>query len=65
MQLGNWRLYPHVILTIAGLAPSSTMWSYAPTLINSFGYPRLKSNALVSVGQWLQLVLNVLWGMAA
>ncbi|KAL1984909.1 hypothetical protein VTN96DRAFT_8568 [Rasamsonia emersonii] len=63
--LGNWRLYPHVILTIAGLAPSSTMWSYAPTLINSFGYPRLKSNALVSVGQWLQLVLNVLWGMAA
>ncbi|KAL1968638.1 hypothetical protein VTN77DRAFT_1464 [Rasamsonia byssochlamydoides] len=63
--LGNWRLYPHVILTIAGLAPSSTLWSYAPTLVNSFGYPRLKSNALVSVGQWLQLVLNVLWGMAA
>ncbi|KAL6241069.1 hypothetical protein RBB50_011972 [Rhinocladiella similis] len=61
----NWRLYPHVIFTIAGLAPSSTMWSYAPTLVNSFGYERLRSNALVSIGQWIQLVINISWGFLA
>ncbi|RSM15290.1 hypothetical protein CEP52_000799 [Fusarium oligoseptatum] len=31
--LTNWKLIPHVILTIAGLAPASTMGSYSPTLI--------------------------------
>lgn len=65
LQLANWRLYPHVIFTIAGLAPSSTMWSYAPTLVNSFGYARLRSNALVSIGQWIQLIINIAWGFTA
>lgn len=41
------------------------MWSYAPTLVNSFGYERLRSNAMVSIGQWIQLVLNITWGIAA
>lgn len=41
------------------------MWSYALTLVKSFGYERLRSNALVSVGQWIQLVLNVTWGITA
>ncbi|KAF2100223.1 alternative sulfate transporter [Rhizodiscina lignyota] len=63
--LSNWRLLPHVLFTILGLAPSSTMWSYAPSIVNTFGYERLRSNALVSVGQWIQLVLNVTWGIVA
>ena len=52
-------------MTIAALAPSSPLWSYAPTLVNGFGYERLKSNALVSVGGWILLVVNVSWGMLA
>ncbi|KAE9376566.1 MFS transporter [Stipitochalara longipes BDJ] len=63
--LTDWRIYPHLILTICALSPSSVLWSYAPTLVGSFGYPRLQSNALVSVGGWLLLVVNVFWGWVA
>ncbi|KAJ3531331.1 hypothetical protein NM208_g8925 [Fusarium decemcellulare] len=58
----NWRLIPHIILTIAGLAPANTMSSYSPTLVRSFGYERLKSNALVSIGSWILIVSNLTWG---
>lgn len=40
-------------------------WSYAPTLVNSFGYPALKSNALVSVGGWVLLITNISAGWIA
>ncbi|KAF2815415.1 MFS general substrate transporter [Mytilinidion resinicola] len=63
--LGDWKLYPHVLMTIAGLAPSNTMTSYAPTLVTSFGYGRLKSNAITSIGMWILTVLAVLWGVMA
>ncbi|KAI1010636.1 hypothetical protein LB503_005133 [Fusarium chuoi] len=43
----NWRLIPHILLTISALAPATTMGSYSPSLVKSFGYGRLKSNALV------------------
>lgn len=61
----NWRLIPHIVLTISGLSPSSVMWNYAPTLIRGYGYGRLRSNAMVSIGQWCALVLNVTWGVLA
>ena len=41
------------------------MSSYAPTLVASFGFPRLKSNALVSIGSWILLVMNIVWGFVA
>lgn len=41
------------------------MWNYAPSIVVGLHYERLKANAMVSIGQWLQLVLNVLWGVAA
>ncbi|KAF5606112.1 nicotinamide mononucleotide permease [Fusarium pseudocircinatum] len=58
----NWRLIPHVLLTISALAPATTMSSYSPSLVKSFGYERLKSNALVSIGSWALVVTNLLWG---
>ncbi|KAM5344981.1 hypothetical protein ACJ41O_010843 [Fusarium nematophilum] len=61
----NWRLIPHVVTTIAGLAPANTMSSYSPTLVRSFGYERLKSNALVSIGSWILIVVNIAWGTIA
>jgi hypothetical protein len=61
----NWRLIPHILLTISGLAPSSVMWNYAPTLIRGYGYGRLRSNAMVSIGQWCSLILTVTWGFLA
>ncbi|KAF5704698.1 alternative sulfate transporter [Fusarium globosum] len=30
----NWRLIPHVLLTISALAPATTMGSYSPSLVN-------------------------------
>ncbi|KAH6619311.1 major facilitator superfamily domain-containing protein [Chaetomium sp. MPI-SDFR-AT-0129] len=61
----NWRLIPHLLMTIVALAPASTMGSYAPTLVISMGYERLQSNAMASIGAWIQLVMNVLWGVIA
>lgn len=63
--LSNWRVYAHLILTLTAIAPNNTLNSYAPTLVSSFGYGRLVSNALVSVGGWISLVLNVSWGLMA
>ncbi|RFU35018.1 hypothetical protein B7463_g1284, partial [Scytalidium lignicola] len=63
--LSDWRIYPHLLMTICALAPSGVFWSYAPTLVHSFGYPALKSNALVSVGGWVLLVTNVSAGWIA
>ncbi|OJD28788.1 alternative sulfate transporter [Diplodia corticola] len=63
--LCNWRVYPHLLLTLTAIAPVSTLNSYAPTLVSSFGYGRLVSNALVSVGGWISLVMNVSWGLLA
>ncbi|KAF5023264.1 hypothetical protein F66182_4676 [Fusarium sp. NRRL 66182] len=58
----NWRLIPHVLLTLSALAPATTMGSYSPSLVMSFGYGRLGSNALVSIGSWSLVVTNLLWG---
>jgi hypothetical protein len=65
MQFTNWKLIPHVIITIACLAPASTMMSYAPTLIKTYGYGRLRSNAMVSIGSWIALILYFTWGWLA
>ncbi|KAL1302327.1 hypothetical protein AAFC00_002737 [Neodothiora populina] len=63
--LSNWRIYPHVIMGICGMAPVTTLSQYGPTLVKSFGYGRLRSNALSSVGPWIQIVLNFLSGYLA
>ncbi|KAF4973355.1 hypothetical protein FSARC_333 [Fusarium sarcochroum] len=63
--LTNWRLLPHIGFTICGLAPASAFGSYAPSLVVSFGFERLQSNALVSIGFWSLLVTNLLWGYAS
>ena len=63
--LGNWRAWPHLMLTLVAIAPASTINTYSPTVVGSFGYGRLRSNALVSVGSWIQVVLNAVWGITA
>lgn len=60
--LGNWKVYPHLLCTLTALATNTTFSQYAPTLVSSFGFAKLRSNALVSVGSWIQVVLSVLVG---
>ncbi|KAL2165666.1 hypothetical protein VTG60DRAFT_4049 [Thermothelomyces hinnuleus] len=61
----NWRLLPHFLIAVLGIAPAQTMGSYAPSLVVSFGYDRLKANAMVSIGSWILIVTNVAWGFIA
>ncbi|PNH53602.1 hypothetical protein VD0003_g3851 [Verticillium dahliae] len=63
--LTNWRLLPHLGFTIAGLAPPQAFGSYAPSLVVSFGFGRLESNALVSIGSWGLMFVNLLFGWSA
>ncbi|KAI8666545.1 MFS domain-containing protein [Fusarium keratoplasticum] len=63
--LTDWKLLPHVGFTICGLAPASAFGSYAPSLVASFGYKPLESNAMSSVGSWLLLFTNLFWGWAS
>lgn len=64
-QFQNWRLIPHFLTGLCGMAPSWTMGSYAPILVASFGYGRLTANAYVSIGGWILLVSNAAWGYLA
>ncbi|KAL2157990.1 hypothetical protein VTH06DRAFT_4799 [Thermothelomyces fergusii] len=61
----NWRLLPHFLITVLGIAPAQTMVAYAPSLVVSFGYDRLKANAMISIGLWLLVVTTLVWGFIA
>ena len=41
------------------------MGAYAPLMVISFGFDRLKSNAMLSIGAWFLLLTNILWGFVA
>ena len=36
--LGNWRIWPHVLIAIALIAPTSAIGTYGPTLIKGFNF---------------------------
>ncbi|KAK4647822.1 uncharacterized protein QC761_104730 [Podospora bellae-mahoneyi] len=61
----NWRILPHFLTTILGMASAHALGAYAPTLVIGFGYGRLQSNAMMTIGAWILLVLNLLWGWLA
>jgi len=63
--VGDWKVWPHILATICGLANVTTLNNYAPTLVASFGFERLRSNALTSVGGWIVLCVCVICGFIA
>ncbi|KLP18896.1 nicotinamide mononucleotide permease [Fusarium fujikuroi] len=65
MVIKDPKVLLHVLLTICGLAPTTALWLYAPTIIGSFGYGRLQANALVSVGQWISVCLIIIAAFVA
>ncbi len=36
--LASAKLWPHGLLTVVALAPSTALWNYAPSIVASFGY---------------------------
>lgn len=65
MQLRNAKLWFHITLTTVGLAPTTALWSYAPSIVASFGYDRLAANAMTSIGNWISVFLLIVAGIAA
>jgi MFS family permease len=51
----NWRLYIHLLITLCNNGPQRGFDTYSPSIVNSFGFPALKSNAMASVGFFLQI----------
>jgi len=57
--LSNWRLWPHVMITLLNNAPLTAFGTYAPTIISTFGFAKLRSNALASVGPWALIPVSL------
>jgi hypothetical protein len=55
VQFTNWRLYVHVLVTLCNNGPQRAFDTYAPSLVSGFGFGQLSSNALASVGLFLQI----------
>ncbi|CVK86186.1 hypothetical protein FPRO04_07868 [Fusarium proliferatum] len=54
----NWRLWVHVIITLTNNGPQRAFDTYSPSIVKSFGFQGLTSNALASVGLFLQIPVS-------
>lgn len=54
-QFTSWRVIVHFFISLANNGPQRAFDTYAPTIVGNFGYPRLQSNAMASVGLFLQV----------
>ncbi|KAF3797739.1 MFS transporter prlL [Colletotrichum gloeosporioides] len=54
----NWRIWMHVFITLGNNGPFRGFDTYGPTIIRSFGFPSLTSNALAAVGLFLQVPVS-------
>lgn len=54
----NWRLWVHVLITLSNNGPQRAFDTYSPSIVNSFGFAALTSNALASVGLFLQIPVS-------
>ncbi|CAI6099334.1 unnamed protein product [Clonostachys chloroleuca] len=58
----NWRLWVHVIITLSNNGPQRAFDTYSPTIVKGFGFEGLTSNALASVGLFVQIPVS--WGFS-
>ncbi|CCF40113.1 alternative sulfate transporter [Colletotrichum higginsianum] len=54
----NWRIWVHIFITLGNNGPFRGFDTYGPTIIRSFGFPSLTSNALAAVGLFLQVPMS-------
>ncbi|KAM0281697.1 hypothetical protein ACHAQH_003428 [Verticillium albo-atrum] len=52
---GNWRLWIHFLITLSNNGPQRAFDTYSPSIVRDFGFAALTSNALASVGLFLQI----------
>ncbi|KAM0712282.1 hypothetical protein Q7P37_011376 [Cladosporium fusiforme] len=54
----GWRMWVHFLITLCNNGPQRAFDTYAPSIVSSFGFPPLTSNALASVGLFLQIPVS-------
>ncbi|KAH6886321.1 major facilitator superfamily domain-containing protein [Thelonectria olida] len=54
----NWRLWAHLFITMANNGPQRAFDTYSPSIVRSFGFGQLTSNAMASVGLFLQIPVS-------
>ncbi|KAK3693291.1 major facilitator superfamily domain-containing protein [Podospora appendiculata] len=61
----SWRLWVHILITLANNGPQRAFDTYSPSIITSFAFPKLTSNAMASVGLFLQIPISYLFSYAS
>jgi len=51
----NWRLWMHTFISLLNNGPQRAFDTYAPSIVTSFGFGALNSNAMAAVGLFLQI----------
>jgi hypothetical protein len=55
VQFLSWRLWTHFLISLANNGPLRAFDTYGPSIVTSFGFPALSSNAMASVGLYIQI----------
>jgi hypothetical protein len=67
--LSNWRVWPHVLIAIALIAPTGAMGTYTPTLIKGFKFGsechlQRRESSVLTLDLWPALQANALSSVA-
>ncbi|KAK7908469.1 hypothetical protein PG985_015772 [Apiospora marii] len=54
----DWRCWAHFIITLCNNGPQRAFDTYAPSIVTSFGFGNLVSNAMAAVGLFLQVPVS-------
>ncbi|KAL4930318.1 major facilitator superfamily domain-containing protein [Aspergillus undulatus] len=54
----DWRLWVHFLITLSNNGPQRAFDTYAPSIVTSFGFGNLVSNAMAAVGLFLQVPVS-------
>ncbi|KAH8649888.1 alternative sulfate transporter [Xylariales sp. PMI_506] len=63
--LSNWTIYPHILIPLVAYSLAAVYGTYGPTLVASFGYNKIKANAMMSIGTWISVIFTVTGGFVA
>jgi hypothetical protein len=58
VQFADWRIWIHFLITLCNNGPQRAFDTYAPSIVTSFGFGSLVSNALAAVGLFLQVPMS-------
>jgi predicted MFS family arabinose efflux permease len=54
----NWRMWAHFTITMCNNGPQRAFDTYAPSIVQSFGFGALRSNAMAAVGLFIQIPVS-------